>query len=276
MTLFEGAGPSVPGDAVRLKMTVAYDGSGFHGFAAQPGVPTVAGALAGAIEKATGHPVELTCGGRTDAGVHARGQVVHVDVAERVRGHALDLERLARSCNSILAPRIVVRDVSLAPDGFDARHQASSRVYRYSVLNAPVPDPLLAHLAWHVAAPLDIRAMQAATDPLLGEHDFAAFCRRARQGGSVVRRVIDARLLARPACDGCQDASLLVLQIEANAFCHQMVRSVAGALVEVGRGRLSAGELSWVLASAERAQRAAPAPPHGLCLWEIRYPAAVS
>lgn len=276
MTLFEDAGPSVPGGTVRLKMTVAYDGSGFHGFAAQPGLRTVAGELGGAIEKATGHRVELTCAGRTDAGVHARGQVVHFDLAERVRGHALDLDRLARSCNAILAPRIVVRDLSLAPDGFDARRQAVSRVYRYSVLNASVPDPLLAHLAWHVAAPLDIRAMQAATDPLLGEHDFAAFCRRPRQGGSLVRRVFDARLLVRQACDGCAGSSLLVLQIEANAFCHQMVRSIVGALVEVGRGRLSAGELSWVLASAERASAAAPAPPHGLCLWEIRYPSGVS
>src|SRR5207248_3800292 len=113
----------------------------------------------------------------------------------------------------------------LAPDGFDARHSALSRRYRYSVLNSPTPDPFLAARAWHVEDPLDLRAMEQASDPLLGEHDFSTFCRRPPDGGSLVRRVLDARWT--------RGGDLLRFEIEAAAFCHQMVRSVVGTLVEV-------------------------------------------
>jgi tRNA pseudouridine38-40 synthase len=253
---------------VRIRLTVAYQGTGFHGFAAQPGQTTVGGTLSEAVEKVVGHEVSLTCAGRTDAGVHAWGQVAHADLAP-VRGR-LDLDALLRSCNAMLAPAIVVREARIAPPGFDARHSALARRYRYSVLNVATPDPFLAATAWHVEDPLDLRAMEQATDPLLGEHDFSTFCRRPPDGGSLVRRVHDARWTRGDG--GLGEADLLRFEIEAGSFCHQMVRSVVGTLVEVGRGRRRAGDLAWVLRSCDRALAAPPAPPHGLCLWGVDYP----
>jgi tRNA pseudouridine38-40 synthase len=261
-------GQPIVDDPVRVRLTVAYEGTGFHGFAAQPGQTTVGGTLSEAIEKVVGHQVNLTCAGRTDAGVHAWGQVVHADLAP-VRGR-LDLDALVRSCNAMLAPAVVVREARVAPPGFDARHSAVSRRYRYSVLNAPTPDPFLASTAWHVEDPLDLRAMQQATDPLLGEHDFSAFCRRPPDGGSLVRRVLDARWTRGDG--GMGESDLLRFEIVAVAFCHQMVRSVVGTLVEVGRGRKRAGDLAWILRSRDRALAASPAPPFGLCLWAVDYP----
>jgi tRNA pseudouridine38-40 synthase len=253
---------------VRVRLTVAYDGTGFHGFAAQPRQVTVGGALAEAIEKVVGHEVGLTCAGRTDAGVHAWGQVVHADLAP-ARG-TLDLDALVRSCNAMLAPAVVVREAAVAPPGFDARHSAIARRYRYSVLNALTPDPFLATTAWHVEDPLDMRAMEQASDPLLGEHDFSTFCRRPPEGSSPVRRVLDARWTR--GCRSVAQDDLLEFEIEANAFCHQMVRSVVGTLVEVGRGRRRAGDMAWIMRTGDRAQAASPAPPHGLCLWAVSYP----
>lgn len=271
--------PAAPeGPLVRVRLTVAYDGSGFHGFAAQPGCETVAGRLGDAIAKVAGHPVKLTCAGRTDAGVHAWGQVVHTDLAparrlsrRRATGEgrpgALDLDGLVTSCNKMLAPSIVVRSAQTAPAGFDARRSARSRLYRYTVLNAPVPDPFLAATSWHVEDPLDLRAMRAATDPVIGEHDFSAFCRRPRgdEAASLVRRVLDA---------GWTDlgSDVLRFQVEATSFCHQMVRSLVGTMVEMGRGRRSPGDMAWVVRSADRSLAASPAPPHGLCLWSVSYP----
>lgn len=249
--------------SVRLRLVLAYDGSGFRGFADQPGQCTVAGTLAAALEKILGHPVELTCAGRTDAGVHALGQVVHLDVG----GGAIDLAGIVSACNKMLAPAVVIRQASPAPPGFDARRSALSRRYRYRVLNRPVPDPFEAGRSWHVEAPLDVAAMRLAADPLLGEHDFSAFCRRPRgRGGEpVVRRVLDARWSAGE--DG-----ILAFEIEATSFCHQMVRSIVGTLVEVGRGKRRAGDVTAVLGSRDRSAAAQPAPPHGLFLLEVRYP----
>ncbi len=163
--------------SVRWRLTLAYDGTGFHGFAAQEGQRTVAGELCGALTRITRTPVSLTCAGRTDAGVHALGQVVHFDLPPGASDR-LDGDSLVKSCNSQLGPAIVVREAAIAPEGFDARHSATARRYRYLVVNAPVPDPLLARLAWQVADPLELRSMQAASDTLLGQHDFRAFCRR--------------------------------------------------------------------------------------------------
>jgi tRNA pseudouridine38-40 synthase len=242
-------------------MLVAYDGTGFHGFAVQPGVPTVGGTLAEAIEKVVRAPVELTCAGRTDAGVHAWGQVVSVDLPA-----GTDLERLQRSLLGICAPRIVVREVALADDGFDARFSARSRTYRYQVCNARVPNPFTAHLAWHVAAPLDRDLLALACDPFLGEHDFSAFCRRPKgdEGASLVRRVLRA---------GWTDLGegLLRFEIEATAFCHQMVRSIVGTIVAAGDGGVRAGDIRAILRSGDRSEAAPIAPPHGLCLWRVDY-----
>ena len=241
-------------------MTVAYDGAGFHGFAANPGVTTVGGTLAEALEKVLGHPVQITCGGRTDTGVHAWGQVVHFDTPA-----SPDLAALQRSLNRMLGPAVVVREAEPAPPGFDARRSATGRRYRYTLLNRPLPDPFLAATAWHVEEPLDLRSMELACDPLLGEHDWSSFCRRPPdEGSSLVRVVRDA---------GWHDLGdgLLRFHIEASAFCHQMVRSVVGTMVAVGRGAKRAGELSGIIRARDRSLAGPPAPPHGLCLWEVLY-----
>ena len=282
---------------VRWRLRVAYDGSGFHGFAAQVGQATVAGALCSALSRAARTPVTLTCAGRTDTGVHALDQVVHFDVPAE-RSDALDPVALVKSCNSQVGPAIVVRQAEIAPDGFDARHSAAARRYRYLVVNAPVADPLLANLSWHVADPLDLRTMAAAADALLGEHDFRAFCRRVPGTTSddpIPRRVIDARWTRldgrgdRARTSGTSDigaegresgpgvlvapvvGELLAFEIEANAFCHQMVRSLVGTLVEVGRGRKRPSDILPILRSADRSRAGQPAPPQGLTLMAVRY-----
>ncbi|MGH9205143.1 MAG: tRNA pseudouridine(38-40) synthase TruA, partial [Acidimicrobiales bacterium] len=273
------AAPSEP--LVRVRLTVAYDGANLSGFAAQPNRRTVAGALGQAIEKVVGHAVKLTCAGRTDAGVHAWGQVVHADLAPREptgeitapgapgcsARPGVDPDALALACNRMLAPAIVVREASVAPPGFDARRSALSRRYGYTVLDSTVPHPFLAPTTWQVPGPLDVRAMQAATDSIIGEHDFRAFCRRSpgkAKGDPITRRVLDAGWQGR-------GNGVLSFEIEAASFCHQMVRSLVGTIVEVGRGRRRASEMVAVLRSGDRSLAASPAPPHGLCLLEVTY-----
>ncbi len=269
---------------VRWLMRVAYDGSGFHGFAAQEGLRTVAGTLGEALGRVTRSSASpLTCAGRTDAGVHALDQVVHFDVPASVSA-GLDPLALVSSCNSQVGPAVVVREAAPAPAGFDARRSATARRYRYLVVNAPVPDPLLAGLVWHVADPLDVRSMAAAADALLGEHDFRAFCRRVPgtpPSQPINRRVLDARWsrLSRsgpaataPPALAPVTGELLAFEIEANAFCHQMVRSLVGTLVDVGRGRKRPSDMLWILRSADRHQAGQPAPPQGLTLTAVRYP----
>jgi tRNA pseudouridine38-40 synthase len=260
-----------------MRMIVAYDGRGFHGMAAQPGVATVAGALGEAIEKVTGQPVKLTVAGRTDAGVHAWAQVVSFDL-DRAR---LDVEDLHRSLISMLAPAIVVRAISEAAPGFDARRSARSRSYRYDVLNRDVPDPFLAATSWHVPEGLDLRAMQLACDPIIGEHDFSSFCRVPRgpsgpkpgpgvDDPSMTRRVIDARWSR--VGGGYGDGDVLRFEIEATSFCQQMVRALVGSMVAMGDGRRRAGEMAAILRARSRSAAVFLAPPNGLTLWQVDYP----
>lgn len=264
MTLFDidelpAAGP--PGPSVRVRLLVAYDGKRFHGFAYNQGVVTVAGALQDSLARHLRHPVALTCAGRTDTGVHAWGQVVSFDADASV-----DPVALQRSVNRQLAPVIVVREAAIAPPGFDARHSAVGREYRYTVVNRPVPDPFRAGFAWHVAEPLDLRAMQAACDGLIGEHDFTSFCRRPpAEGASLVRRILEAEWTD-------EGEAVLRFTIRASAFCHQMVRSVTGTLVDIGRGKRRAADVLDIIRARDRSAASQPAPPHGLCLWRVDYP----
>jgi tRNA pseudouridine38-40 synthase len=261
----------------RWRLLIAYDGAAFRGFAAQPEVPTVAGALSHALGRTARMPKAplITCAGRTDAGVHARGQVVHVDLP----AIAYDGIGLARALNRQLAPEVVVRRAEAVGPEFDARRSATGRSYRYLVWNAPVPDPLLASMSWHVRDPLDLVSMRTASDVLLGTHDFRSFCRRpvgSDAARPLVRRVTTARWsvdrgpeAVDAAADG--EARLLRFEIDAASFCHQMVRSLVGSLVEVGRGKENAAGLMERLRAVSRHRMADPAPAHGLCLVSVAY-----
>jgi tRNA pseudouridine38-40 synthase len=269
----------VPAATRRWRLDVAYRGDGYHGFAAQPGMPTVAGALSGALATVLRleDPPPLVCAGRTDAGVHALGQVVHVDLpAEAVDVDVASGSRVARSCTKLLAPSIVVRSCRPAPDGFDARHTATSRSYRYLVHEGESPSPLLDGLAWHVAGPLDDRAMTQAAYSALGEHDFRALCRRpsgADPAAPLVRRVLGVAVdVVGDELTLAGGGRLVRVRVEATSFCHQMVRSLVAVLVAIGAHDLTAADLTERLRTGDRSGLPAPAPPEGLCLVAVDYP----
>ncbi len=249
---------------MRVRLTVAFDGTDFHGFAANEGVRTVAGELTSAIGRVVGADVDLTCAGRTDKGVHGWGQVVSFDAPD-----GSDVRALAMAVSSMLGPEVAIRQAAAVEDGFDARFSATSRTYRYTMLNRQVADPFLARTAWHVPGDLDLRAMRLGCDPLYGEHDFSSFCRKQKPGPdgetpSLVRHVSDAHW------DDLGDG-LLRFEITASSFCQQMVRSVVGTLVDVGRYRIKAGEIADIIRARDRHAAGQMAPAHGLCLWSVGY-----
>lgn len=249
-------------DAATVRMVVAYDGTDFSGFAPQRGQPhvrTVGGVLGEAVAKVVRHDVELTCAGRTDAGVHAWGQVVSFPAPP-----AVDPRKLASAVTSMLAPEVVVRECEVVAGAFDARHDATWRHYRYTIVNRPVPDPFRDRFSWWVPDPLDLRVLRLAADPFVGEHDFASFCRKGPEGTTTVRRVFESFWVDEG--DG-----VLRYEIRATAFCWQMVRSVVGTLVDVGLGRRTPGEMMAVLRARSREAAGPVAPPRGLCLWEVGY-----
>ncbi|NIR36878.1 MAG: tRNA pseudouridine(38-40) synthase TruA, partial [Actinobacteria bacterium] len=207
------------------RIDLGYDGSGFHGYARNPGVRTVQGELESALATVLGAEVATTVAGRTDAGVHAHGQVVSFEAAE------FDLDGTTRSLRSLLGPEIAVWELAIAPEDFDARFSATSRSYRYLVGETVALDPMLRHTVWHVGVVLDLDAMNAAAAAFVGEHDFASLC-RAQKGKTTVRTV-------RQAVWSRGD-DLLRYDVTAAAFCHQMVRSMVALCVEVGRGRVEA------------------------------------
>jgi tRNA pseudouridine38-40 synthase len=255
----EGAGAVIESGGV-LRLTVAYDGTDFHGFAAQRDQRTVEGVLVDALARVLQRDeLSLTCAGRTDAGVHAWGQVVSLPVDGDV-----DVERVARAVTRQLAPEVVVREAALVDEPFDARHDAKWRAYRYTIVNRPAPDPFLARTAWWVPEPLDLSLLRLGTDPFLGEHDFATFCRKGPPGSSTVRRVLDA---------GWHDLDdgVLRFDITATAFCWQMVRSIVGTLVDVGAGKIRPGELLAILRARDRNAAGRVGAPQGLCLWDVGY-----
>jgi tRNA pseudouridine38-40 synthase len=245
---------------VRLRLDLAYDGAGFHGWARQPGLRTVQGDLETALATVLRvDEVAVTCAGRTDTGVHARGQVAHVDVDRA------DPQRVRRQLDGLLPDDVRVRRVVAVPDGFDARFSAVWRRYAYRIADRPeAQDPLTRGyvLAWK--RPLDLDAIDRASKDLLGRHDFAAFCKR-REGATTIRTLLDLAW-ERDADD------VLVGTVRADAFCHHMVRSLVGCLVAVGEGRRPPEWAGQVLAAATRDPAVAVVPPHGLTLEEVGYP----
>lgn len=246
-------------------MLVAYDGGGYRGFAANPGVATVAGDIEEALAKIAGQSITLTCAGRTDAGVHATGQVVSFDCP------TLDIEKVQHSLNKLCAPAIAVRELQVAANDFDARHSATSRRYHYRVLNSAVPDPLLRHTTWRVTHPVDLAAMQQAAQHFVAEQDFSSFCRKRLVGtpdgeveASLTREVTHLRV----ELDG---DDVLRVSIEASAFCQQMVRSITGTLVDVGLGKFAPDDVVAMLAARDRNAAGQVAPPQGLTLVHVGY-----
>jgi len=242
-----------------LRLDLAYDGSGFRGYARQNGLRTIQGVLETALETIIGHQVDTAVAGRTDAGVHAAGQVVSVHLGDEI---VVDARRFARSINGLVGPEISVLRVSEVNEGFNARFSATWRRYRYSIGTGPAPDPLTRGSVWHVGAGLDLDAMSEAATEYLGEHDFSAFCRSVA-GSSNVRRVDEARWEITGA--------LAHFWIKANAFCHQMVRSLAGLAYDVGRGFTDPGSVKEIIAAGDRGRVVTVAPPHGLTLWDVGY-----
>lgn len=243
------------------RLDLAYDGTGFHGYARQRGLRTVQGELETALATLLGFEVSTAVAGRTDAGVHARGQVVTFTV-DPEDGRPLDTDRIRRGLAGILRPEIGVFACSTAPEGFNARFSAIWRRYRYLIDTGPAADPLTRSYAWHVDRRLDVEAMHSVASVLVGEHDFSAFCRSV-EGRSNVRRVTELTVT------GTGDA--IEIWARANAFCHQMVRSIVGYLYDVGRGFSDGGLVEEVVATGDRSAVATVAPPHGLTLWAVGY-----
>jgi tRNA pseudouridine38-40 synthase len=249
--------PSGEGGPVRVRIDLAYDGTEFSGWARQPGRRTVQGELEAALCQVLRLPsVLVTVAGRTDAGVHATGQVTHVDLPSSPH------DGLSRRLNGVLPPDVRVRAVRAAPEGFDARFSALARRYEYRICDG-TPDPLRRRDTLWSPRRLDVPAMQLAAQQLLGEHDFAAYCKR-REGATTVRRLL--RL------DVQRVGELITLSVQADAFCHSMVRALVGGLIAVGEGRRPSEWPAQVLAGRQRDPGGRVVPAHGLTLVEVRYP----
>lgn len=248
-----------------LALTVAYDGKPFAGYARQHGQLTVQGSLEEALSVVLRREVQSAVAGRTDAGVHALGQVVSVPAI----GDEPDDVALVRSLNALVARGIVVREVRHALPGFSARFSAVSREYRYRIALGPVPPLFLAPVAWWVKSPLDVEAMRAAAAMLVGEHDFRSFCVALSAEGKRTMRRVESIDLAEEEHLG---ERCLVVRVLGNAFLHSMVRVIVGTLVEVGAGRREPSWVAEVLTARERAAAGPTAPAHGLTLWRVEYP----
>jgi tRNA pseudouridine38-40 synthase len=248
-----------------LALTVAYDGARFAGFARQPGIDTVQGRLESALSTLLKRDVETTGAGRTDAGVHALGQVVSAPLKP---GEQVDTDPARRSLDALVGDGIVVKEVRLACSGFSARFDAVAREYRYRVVAGPAAPLFLERFAWHVPRALDVEEMRVAAECLEGEHDFRSFCvTESARDKRTVRRV-DA--IAIEVEEHLGEACYCV-RIEGNAFLHSMVRVLVGSLVEVGEGRRSADWLTTALAARDRSAAGPTAPAHGLVLHAVRY-----
>jgi tRNA pseudouridine38-40 synthase len=243
---------------MRAKAVIAYDGTTYHGFQRQSPErePSIQGSLENALSK-IGQPGVVIGAGRTDAGVHASGQVIAFDA-----NWQHDLDDLQRALNATLPESIAVLELEQAANSFHPRYDATSREYRYSLYNARVRHPLMGHYALHVPQKLDVDMMQQALGYTIGEHDFAAFG-QATVGESTVRSVYRAEVSA----EGPQVA----IELQANGFLYRMVRRIVGTLILVGRGELSIADFAMILHSADP-DRAGPAvAPHGLCLTRVNY-----
>lgn len=242
-----------------LRLDLEYDGTDLCGYQRQDNGPTVQGHVEDALGRLLGEPIRLTGASRTDAGVHARGQVVTL---RTTRG--IPLEGIRRGLNSMLPPSIAVRAVSEAAPDFHPRLSATGKHYRYQLWLAPSRSPLVARVAWHRPEALDLAAMRTAAAAMLGEHDFSAF-RAVGCTAMTTRRLMTAIDLVELS------PGLWAIEVFGNAFLRNMVRIMAGTLVNVGQGRIAAAQIPEIIASGQRQRAGQTAPAHGLCLMQVCY-----
>ncbi|MCS7264546.1 MAG: tRNA pseudouridine(38-40) synthase TruA [Armatimonadetes bacterium] len=241
-----------------IKLIIGYDGTDFHGFQRQKGFRTVQGELERTLTILLGHPVSIKVAGRTDAGVHAEGQVVSFWTT-----CPIPVERLPLALNSLLPDDIVAKKATEVGPDFHPRFDATSRVYRYLIDNRISPSVLLKRFAWHIPTLLDIKAMRQAAQYLIGVHDFASFHASGSDLGSTVREMKKINITRR--------GGLIVITMEANAFLYHMARIIVGTLVEIGLGEKQPEEMRAILESRHRSAAGKTAPPQGLCLMQVKY-----
>jgi len=245
----------------RVRIDLAYRGSAFHGFAANPDVPSVAAKLTESIEKVLRHPVSLLVAGRTDRGVHATGQVVSFSTSA---AH-FDPKKLKAALNKLCAPDIAIQAVTSVDDNFHARFSATGRRYRYRLLVSDVSDPLRADVVWWVPPPVSVDLLNEVAPKFVGSHDFSGFCRRPkRQPDADLTRAVSEAIWNEVGDE-------LHFVISANAFCHQMVRSIVSTSVEIARGRIKRDVVDRLLETGNRSLAPEVGPPHGLALEAVLY-----
>ncbi len=240
------------------KLTIEYDGTNYSGWQLQAKHDSIQGRIEAALERIFGVCVRVHGSGRTDAGVHARGQIAAIKLPRE-----FNPGDLTRALNALLPPDIVVLDVTQVADDFDPRRHAKSRVYEYRVLNRRIQSAFEYRFSWLVREPLDISAMNDAARVLVGEHDCAAFPTLGADVKTTLRRVL--------ASEWNRDGEFLIYRVEATAFLRHMVRTMVAAMVDAGRGKLIAPQIAAILRAGDRHDAPAPAPPGGLCLVEVRY-----
>jgi tRNA pseudouridine38-40 synthase len=262
-----------------LKLTIAYDGTNYAGWQRQINGLAIQQVIEEEIAAIVGAHNPLNAAGRTDAGVHAAAQVASVTI-----DHPIPCDELLRALNARLkAGDIRIRAIDEMPDRWDARIFAKSKSYRYAIWNGAIPSPFLRHVVWHVPQPLDLDRMQRATRALIGEHDFVVFQGRKSDVITTTRRILSAEIteMERPSdqptalspiADAPDDgARLFRFEIHGTGFLRHMVRTIAGTLVDIGRGQLEVEEMAAIIASRDRRRAGQTAPPHGLMLWTVDY-----
>jgi len=244
----------------RVKLTICYDGTAYHGFQVQPNGVTVQSAMEDALGRLLGETVRLRAAGRTDAGVHAREQVV--DFADSGKR---PLQTIVRGGNALLPPDIRILDAREAAPSFDARRHAREKAYRYFLYLDPVASPFFSRHSWHIERPLDLAAMRDALARVVGEHDFTSFRGQGCTAKTAVRKIFRAELVpaAVPPVYG--------IEIAGSGFLKHMVRNIVGTLADIGRGKYPPERMGEILALRDRTRAGPTAPAHGLFLWEVRY-----
>lgn len=243
---------------MRIRLLVEYDGTDFSGWQIQPNDRTVQGVLEEALARLFGHPTRVAAAGRTDAGVHASGQVVCFEAAGRFTTAAL-----LGALNALTPPDLSIRTAEVVAANFDPRRAARSRVYVYRIWNRTVASPFWRRHAWHIRSPLAVEAMAVAAVSLVGEHDFTSFRAAGCDAAHPIRRVVRSEVR--------REGDLVRYEIEATAFLRHMVRNIVGTLVEVGARRRCPDDVGPLLAARDRTQAGITAPAHGLCLVEVKY-----